>query len=73
LYWWRLSSYVLSCVTGSVLLLGASSIGDIVLCITRGVTSGVGGWFGCYIDNDVGSGVDRLRDFVLAPLSSSTG
>jgi hypothetical protein len=73
LYWWRLSSYVLSCVTGSVLLLGTSSIGDVVLCTTRGVTNGVGGWIGCCIVSDIGSWVDRLRNFVLASSLLSYG
>jgi hypothetical protein len=66
LQWWRLSSCVLSYVTSSVLLLGASSVGGVVFCIARGVTSGVSSLIGCCVGSDVGSVVGRLRDFIVA-------
>jgi hypothetical protein len=72
LHWWGLSSHVLSCV-GSALLLGASSIGGIVLCIARGVTSNDSSWVGCCIGSDVGSGVYRLCDFIFASSLFSQG
>jgi hypothetical protein len=51
----------LSCVTGDVLLLGASSIGGVGSNVTDGITSGVGSWIGCCISDSV----DRLHDFIL--------
>jgi hypothetical protein len=41
LYWWRLRSCVLSCIAGDVLLLHASSVGDID-DVTCSISSGVG-------------------------------
>jgi hypothetical protein len=62
LYWWRLSSCVLSCIASDVLLLGASSIGYIVGSVSCSVSDGVGWRVGHY----VGGSVDQLRHFVLA-------
>jgi hypothetical protein len=49
--------------------LGASSIGGIVLCIAKGVNNSVSGLVG----SCVGSGVDRLCDFVFASALFSHG
>jgi hypothetical protein len=69
LYWWRLSSRVLAHISSCVLLLGSSGVGDIVLCISRGITHGVGGCVG----GNIGSKVDRLHYFIFTSALFSHG
>jgi hypothetical protein len=56
LCWWRLSSSVLSCVAGGVLLLGASSVGDIIGSVSSEIISDVGSvsyWTGRCVSSSV--------------------
>jgi hypothetical protein len=69
LCWWRLSSRVLSCITGDVLLLGASSIGGVVDGIARSMTGDIGSWIG----RCVGNNVNWLHDFILTTSLFSHG
>jgi hypothetical protein len=67
--WLRLSSRILSCITGDVLLLGTIKIGGVVDNIVSGKTSGISSWIGCCI----GRNIDWLHDLNLTTSLSGHG
>jgi hypothetical protein len=64
-----LSSRTLSCITGGILLLGASNVGDVVDSIAGGMTGGISSWVGC----SVSGSINWLHDFILATSLFSHG